>query len=218
MKGKINSALITILIVGILIGYIGANKIGYRDFQKIRIEINKIRFQKEETNAVFGNFYSRFSIIVEYQVINTNEYAANISTLHSRFYFDVLSYWEIEDEHTEIDIFCGGEITGWDYILTIEKGTTNGTTIAHMKIYDQEVAVIPDGEYTFWMGLQCEDETFLNSIRCKLLMRNGESITENFIRKPTLTFSDSLAIAVSVVILIVLLKRKNHSSLTFSSS
>ena len=208
MKWKLNSILIGIIILGIIVGNIEVSNIGYREFRKIRTEIKNISWQRELIDCETRN-YTLFTLNFTYQLINIVGHTVEIPASYSpAFYFDVLAQWEPKDKNTNMSIRCGSEVIGWPSIVTINDGITNGTRIVHMKIHNQNVTSIPDGKYIFWIGFGTGDETHLNPTRCKLLIKNGKANIRNISSEFPITFNDTLAIAVSIIISILLLKRK----------
>ena len=209
MNGKLNNVLTTILVFSIIVGSIGVNSIGYREFQKISTEIMNISWQRDEINYEIGN-YTLFVLNFTFQLVNIVGHVVEIPMTYSpAFYFDVLAQWEPRDKNTNMSIVCGCEVVGGPSILTIEEGRTNGTRVAYMKIYNQNINMIPDCKYIFWAGFGTNDEKYLNPTKCKLLMRNGKANTRNISSEFPITFEDTITITISIIISVLVLKRKN---------
>ncbi|MFW9923741.1 MAG: hypothetical protein ACFFDW_10695, partial [Candidatus Thorarchaeota archaeon] len=118
-----------------------------------------------------------FTLEVDYQIINENNYQVNISlTYDPVFYFEVLSNIDRIEESTRVEIISGCETIGWPSVLSIEKGITKDQRIAYVYVYEQNATTIPKGEYTFWIGFATNDESYLNPIRCKLFILNNRRI------------------------------------------
>ncbi len=158
--------------------------------------------------------YSVFELNVDFKINNSNNYIVNITFCCGLEFFRVNVSADLRNIRTKV-IDCN-VFAAFQSITTIhiQQGITHRTTVSYLGFSDPNLTELPDSEYIIWLTLFQFGETYTDSTRTKLTIRNGlPSFEYNYI--PTINLPIKIStILCSLLIVAFVIQYKKTEKMT----